>query len=95
MDPKLKAHVDAIAAAAEKLVGAADIEASRGEAFGSMSKHTLSVVVMAKDLGEGITAYRCPMAKAYKKWIQLDAEMANPYMGKRMLKCGAKVPLEV
>jgi hypothetical protein len=34
------------------------------------------------------------MARGYQKWVQTGDDMANPYMGKRMLKCGGKVKLE-
>jgi hypothetical protein len=30
------------------------------------------------------------MAEGYQKWVQVSSEMANPYMGKKMLKCGSE-----
>lgn len=91
----VKTALAGIAAAAKAVAGASDIEASRAQPFGDLSKHTIGLIAKTPGLDKGVTCYRCPMAKAYKKWIQLDSEMANPYMGKRMLKCGGKVPLEV
>ena len=36
------------------------------------------------------------MVNGYKRWVQLQPTMANPYMGKRMLVCGvAVVPWKV
>ncbi|MCB9640480.1 MAG: DUF3347 domain-containing protein [Myxococcales bacterium] len=78
-----------MAAAAGKVAAAKDFDAAR-LAFGEMSKHTISFVVADKARTSGVTAYQCPMAKGYKKWVQLDKDMANPYMGKKMLKCGGK-----
>jgi Cu(I)/Ag(I) efflux system membrane fusion protein len=34
------------------------------------------------------------MAEGYRRWLQPEAKMANPYMGKRMLKCGSTLSLE-
>jgi Cu(I)/Ag(I) efflux system membrane fusion protein len=71
------------------LAGAKDPAAAR-LAFGVLSKHTFQLLKANAGLKKGLTAYQCPMAKGYKKWLQADANMANPYMGKRMLKCGGK-----
>jgi hypothetical protein len=30
------------------------------------------------------------MAKGYRKWVQADQQLANPYMGKEMLVCGGE-----
>jgi len=74
---------------AQKVATSKDFDAAR-LAFGEMSKQTLLLIATDTGRKQGVTAYQCPMAKGYKKWIQLDQEMANPYMGKSMLKCGGK-----
>ncbi len=44
-------------------------------------------------LGEEIHAFECPMAGKYgfKRWLQYDSEMENPYMGRKMLTCGKEL----
>ena len=37
-------------------------------------------------LGPGVRRTYCPMEK--KSWAQKDGLIANPYAGKRMLRCG-------
>ena len=78
--------------AANKLASAKDFAAAR-LAFGDLSKNVISYLSGAPTRSKGLTAYQCPMAKGYKKWVQADAKMANPYMGKRMLMCGGKTKL--
>lgn len=31
------------------------------------------------------------MAQGYKKWVQVDEGVANPYMGSDMRRCGTEV----
>lgn len=88
--PQAKTYTE-IAAAAKKLAATKDFAAAR-LAFGDLSKHTITLLTATKQT-KGLTAYSCPMAKGYKKWLQADNDMANPYMGKRMLKCGGKTAL--
>jgi hypothetical protein len=70
---------------AEALSKAKDLAAARA-AFKSMSE---SLIQYAKNqkIPAGIyhEAY-CPMAKA--GWLQTGTTIANPYMGKAMLRCG-------
>ena len=87
-------HRAAIATRADELRAAGDIAAAR-LAFGELSRALITLLVAEPALAVGATAYRCPMAKGYKKWVQLGGELANPYMGKRMLKCGSKTALAV
>lgn len=87
-NPKAKAASHGIASAANKLASTKDFPAAR-LAFGELSKHTITLL-SSSGSATGLTAYQCPMAKGYKKWLQADVNMANPYMGKRMLKCGGK-----
>ena len=77
---------------AAAITEAKDIAAAR-LAFGPLAKAALTVASSDKEAGKGGLAWQCPMAKGYQKWLQLDPDMANPYMGKRMLKCGGRVPL--
>ena len=83
-----KKEFQALSLAAKKLSQAKDLKNAR-LSFGALSKALISHLHAHKGT-KGLQAYQCPMAKGYKKWIQADAKMANPYMGKKMLKCGGK-----
>jgi Cu(I)/Ag(I) efflux system membrane fusion protein len=39
-------------------------------------------------LTEGWHIFECPMTRGFGKWFQKSNELANPYMGQKMLKCG-------
>jgi len=89
---KHESILDPLANAALQMKSAPEFMAA-AKAFGEVSKHTVRFLLATKQT-QGIQSYFCPMAKGYKRWIQLDNKMANPYMGYRkgldMLKCGAK-----
>ena len=56
--------------------------------FGDISQALISMASKTPSLKEGRYVFKCPMAQKYSKWVQTSKEMANPYMGKKMLKCG-------
>lgn len=80
-------------AAAEKVSDAAHadpktLDAAR-EAFKPLSEAIIALVRMAPpsdDAAKGLHVAHCPMAKA--SWLQTSKEVANPYMGQSMPKCG-------
>jgi membrane fusion protein, copper/silver efflux system len=76
------------AAAAEAALGTADALAIRKQ-FGEVSRLLVTVVSKDASLQQGRFVFECPMAPGYRKWIQTDAAISNPYMGKRMLECGS------
>lgn len=89
----------AIAGAPEKLVEVAktfdqmpNFETAR-VAFGEVSRAYITHLAAHPDLAKGLIVFRCPMAEVYQLWVQTGEPMRNPYMGKRMLECGAKVDL--
>ncbi len=84
----------ALAQAAQKVASSVDLDAAR-LAFGDMSQAYIALLNAKADLDpdKKLVAFRCPMAKGYKKWVQFGEPMRNPYMGKAMLECGAKVDL--
>lgn len=84
---------EALAAAAHGIGTASEIEAAR-LAFGEASRLYLGRLAADPALAKGKYAFRCPMAKGYKKWVQLHDRLDNPYMGQRMLECGGPVALE-
>ncbi len=81
-----------IAKAAHDMGTAADIEVAR-LAFGDASRAYITLLSKDAELAKGKHAFRCPMAKGYKKWVQLTPELENPYMGQRMLECGGPVEM--
>ncbi len=84
-DAAMLKGLDAIAAAPE-------IEAAR-DGFGVLSEGYIKFLGTKPELKEGLAAFRCPMARGYKKWVQRDRKMMNPYMGKAMLECGGPTEL--
>ena len=77
---------------AAKVAAAKDMAAARMD-FGQTSRQLITLLVAHPRAATGLTAYRCPMASGYKKWVQ-SGDMANPYMGARMLRCGGKTKME-
>ena len=84
-----KSSFNAVATTATKLAGVADLEAAR-LAFGDVSREVVTLLAGDPALAKGQHVFECPMVKGYRKWIQPSQEMANPYMGKKMLACGGE-----
>ncbi|MGH1348833.1 MAG: hypothetical protein ACRBN8_45275 [Nannocystales bacterium] len=84
------ASLDALASASESLAKApsGDADAVR-KAFGGVSHALISALSKHSELRQTLHVFECPMAPAYGKWVQRDANLENPYMGKSMLKCGS------
>jgi Cu(I)/Ag(I) efflux system membrane fusion protein len=91
-EPTKHAATDALTAAAKGLTdataGVVDLVAVRA-AYGELQKVLVGVVAADVSLQPGRFLFECPMAKGYQRWIQVSPQMANPYMGKRMLECGS------
>ena len=81
-----------LATAADKLAAtdAGDLEALR-LAFGEVSKPLVALAEADPELSKDLHTFECPMAKGYKRWIQPDAKLENPYMGQKMLACGSEI----
>ena len=77
--------LDAVANAARGMT-ANDLDGLR-EQFKPVSIALAKLVEKESVAGHGI--YFCPMADAY--WIQKSGDVANPYYGKSMLRCGEAV----
>lgn len=80
-------HYAGIADGANKLASAADLKAARA-AFGEVSQHLVGLLASDKSLAKGQHVFECPMVSGYNKWVQPSESLENPYMGKRMLRCG-------
>jgi len=75
-----------LSAACERLQAASDIASIR-EAFKDLSKPISMWVTMAEPSDASVMY--CPMAGA--GWVQHGSQVANPYFGSEMLRCGEKV----
>ncbi len=80
LGPAFKAAADTAAG----LAAAGDIKAAR-TAFGTLSDAMLALAGGGTG-GAGVRVAYCPMAK--KSWLQKDGQIANPYYGAEMLRCG-------
>ena len=58
--------------------------------FGNMSEQLIAYLREDSSMSKDIHVFECPMAKGYKKWIQPNDKLENPYMGSSMLHCGSK-----
>jgi hypothetical protein len=77
---------EAMATAARSLQQAGSLAAAR-DAFDDATTALLKYADSTKTpLGPGVRRTYCPMEK--KTWAQKDGPIANPYAGKRMLRCG-------
>lgn len=88
----LKQALEASIAAAKKLHHEGDLEAAR-RLFGEVSQGLVQAAMEDPRVADGWSLFECPMADGYKRWLQPEAQMANPYMGRRMLKCGSTLSL--
>lgn len=52
----------------------------------------LSDFIIEQELPDGLVKAYCPMVKSY--WLQKKGDVANPYFGKSMLKCGVIKSIE-
>jgi Cu(I)/Ag(I) efflux system membrane fusion protein len=92
---RLRPHLQTMAEQATKLAATGtDIEQNR-VAFGEVSRAVVGLLVAEPSFQTGRFVFHCPMAKGYKKWVQVDAKLENPFMGKKMLECGGKSSWEV
>ena len=75
-----------ISKAAAKLAAATNLKTARS-AFGELSRPMVRWREMAT--GDRPLVVYCPMAK--ESWLQASKNIANPYLGAKMLKCGKVV----
>lgn len=78
---------------ADKIIDASDIKSARA-AFLAISKDLAKMVEHVGTSGKSdVIKMHCPMAFNNKggDWLQNSDDLANPYFGKMMLKCGSAV----
>jgi hypothetical protein len=87
----LRPRIEAMATAGAAMKTAAaggDVAAAR-VAFAELSESVVALLSAEPSLTAGRFIYECPMTDHYKKWVQTAKEITNPYLGSRMLECGA------
>lgn len=70
--------------------GLSDLEKAR-QSFGDLSKSMVGIASDVPAMKSKLRLFTCPMAQDYPNWIQPTAQLENPYMGQRMLKCGKAI----
>ncbi len=83
---KLGKPGEGIATAARQLQVAAGLEPARDAFFALTSALFKYADATGTPLGPEVRRAYCPMEK--KPWAQKDGQIANPYAGSRMLRCG-------
>lgn len=87
----LREPLEELSSAARQLaeIESGDLNAARS-GFGQVSRALIAVLSAEPSLQRGRYVYECPMAKGYKKWVQVSEAVSNPYMGSEMLECGTE-----
>lgn len=89
--PAAGARLEAIAAAAKQLAAASPKQPKRVRViFGDVSKSIVALIAGYPALRQGRHVFECPMSPGYKKWAQSSPKIDNPYMGRRMPRCGSE-----
>jgi hypothetical protein len=85
----LKPSFDRLGAASAKLKADAGKKIDNARmTFGEVSEAMVALLSLEPVLAQGRYVFECPMTDTYKKWVQVDDQIKNPYMGSRMLGCG-------
>ena len=89
---QLKPKLTELSAQAARLRQASkeDMEGAR-QLFGDLSRPVVDVLRSEPQLSKNIYLFECPMAQDYPFWVQPKKGIENPYMGTKMLACGAPV----
>ena len=66
----------------------ADMEGAR-QLFGDLSRPLIEILRSDELLSKDLYIFECPMAQDYSFWVQKTKGIENPYMGSKMLSCGA------
>jgi hypothetical protein len=75
-------------ATSESIVGLTDVEAQRMQ-FESLSMAMIDVVEAFGPLSNAVYRQTCPMVRGGSAdWLAREQQIANPYHGSRMLRCG-------
>ena len=85
------AHRKHVAVAATALAEIGPDLVEQRLAFGEVSQGIVGLLSDAPNEAKKYHIFECPMAEGYKRWVQVSEEIANPYMGTKMLACGSKI----
>lgn len=83
---RLGAPAQPLVAAARQLQGAGTLPVARDAFFGVTTALFKYADATKTPLGDEVRRAYCPMEK--KSWAQKDGQIANPYGGSKMLRCG-------
>jgi membrane fusion protein, copper/silver efflux system len=86
------AEIQPALSAAAALATEKDLAKARS-LFGEVSRAFVTLAQRDPRVAEGWSVFECPMTSGYRRWIQPGGDMANPYMGPKMLKCGSAIDL--
>ncbi len=90
-DSALAARLDAAARSAETLSKTSELAQAR-KLFSPLSRDLVGLLQADPGARDDLHVFECPMVTdRFNKWIQPSAELQNPYMGTKMLKCGSEV----
>src|SRR5690606_2623159 len=78
--------------AAGRLALAETIIAARVD-FSALSRALIALLGSDPRLAAERHLFSCPMAGEYGYWLQREQQIANPYMGQKMLTCGSSESL--
>jgi Cu(I)/Ag(I) efflux system membrane fusion protein len=82
------ANKSILLARSEAIVGLTDVEAQRME-FETLSMAMIDVVEAFGPLSNAVYRQTCPMVRGGSAdWLAREEQIANPYHGSRMLRCG-------
>ncbi|MEM6793150.1 MAG: hypothetical protein AAF725_04175 [Acidobacteriota bacterium] len=88
LGPELRPLMPLLSAAAADLAAASSLEEAR-DAFYGISKPLVRWRKAADPQAQGPEVYYCSMTR--RSWLQPAGEVANPYHGSSMLRCGENV----
>ena len=90
--PEVTPAAAAVARAARDLHALGDAPlATLRPAYGELMRALIGQLIAEPRLQQGYFLFECPMTTTYPRWVQRSPAMANPYMGSRMLMCGAAI----
>ena len=90
-ETELETLLEAAKRALAKLAASENLDQAR-LAFAEVSQPIIALVTQSAELSGTRYRFECPMVEGFNEWIQASPEIDNPYMGKRMPKCGNSLP---
>lgn len=83
--------LERLAQAADSMATPTDDLQRARQAFAETSKELIAVLEASGNGGPMHHVFECAMVEGNPRWVQRSDKAANPYMGAKMLGCGAEV----